>query len=245
MKPKGHRLLHNPLLPGFTLIEMLAVLAIVGIIVSMTVPAVVGLSKANTLTVAARQLSDDLNLARQMAINNRSVVYVLFVSTIKTPTIKSLQKGQGSQYAFFSDRKVGDQPGVYHPVFLGKWKSLPENMFIIPYKFANVQGNPDYTPFPKRTFKFTREFFPGESSDLDVEMPYVAFSPAGKLLNGRQQDELITVFIGSMVTDFNPNGTIARRIIFETPVGDYTNQPTRIRVDWVTGKSRIERLEIK
>ena len=45
----------------------------------LAVPAIRGFTRSNTVTSANRQLLDDFALARQWAINTRSVVHVIFV----------------------------------------------------------------------------------------------------------------------------------------------------------------------
>src|SRR5262245_48400431 len=64
---------------GFTLLELLVVLAIVGLLAAVTLPAMKGMRQSNALSAANRQLLDDLAAARQRAIKDGTVVMVLFV----------------------------------------------------------------------------------------------------------------------------------------------------------------------
>jgi len=64
---------------GFSLLELLAVIAVFGILASFTMPAVSSVMRASDLRTGAQILSEQLGLARQMAIaKNRSVEVRLY-----------------------------------------------------------------------------------------------------------------------------------------------------------------------
>lgn len=69
---------------GFTLLELLVVLGIIGALAAISMPMVRGFGQGNALAAAERQVADDIALARQYAIKNRSVVYLVF-AVPKTP----------------------------------------------------------------------------------------------------------------------------------------------------------------
>ena len=71
---------------AFTLIEMLMVIAIIGLLAVIALPSMKGISGSNIIAAADRQLLDDISLARHKAITSRTTVHIVFVP----PTISSM-----------------------------------------------------------------------------------------------------------------------------------------------------------
>lgn len=69
---------------GFTLIEMVTVLVIIGIIMGIGIPSVTSLMKSGALSAATRQVSNTLSQARQYAITQRVKTRVVFPKTSTT-----------------------------------------------------------------------------------------------------------------------------------------------------------------
>ena len=67
MKPPS-KFPHRSLPQGFTLVEILVVLALIGMLLFMTVPGLKDVFKGSKLTTTADQIANDLSLARQLAI---------------------------------------------------------------------------------------------------------------------------------------------------------------------------------
>ena len=133
--------------PAFTLIELLMVIAIMGILAAIALPTLRGL-KPNAKVAATRQLLDAIGRARQLAISQRTSVYMVFVSpnfwsdpaaAAWTPNdwavATNLFDKQLLGYAYVCLRSMGDQPGVHTPRYLSSWKTLPQGAYISPEKF--------------------------------------------------------------------------------------------------------------
>jgi len=152
---------------GFTLIELLVVFTIIGLIAALSMPALKGFGQGNLVNNVARQLTDDISLARSRAISDRCTVYVLFVSTniywernqfqsrlnqaaMELPAMErqrfiqssrllwtNLAQQQYTAYAVYASRTVGDQPAQRKPRYLTEWKVLPDGVMFHPYKLTN------------------------------------------------------------------------------------------------------------
>ena len=146
---------------GFTLIELLVVIAILGIMAALTVPVLKNFARSDATLGASRQLLDGVARARQLAISQRTTVYMVFMPmNFWTPTwmdangqnptaawnnltpaqqtaATNLCDKQLTGYTFIAKGAMGDQPGQHAWHYLAPWQSLPDGTFIAWTKFTN------------------------------------------------------------------------------------------------------------
>jgi hypothetical protein len=240
-------------------LELLIVIAIIGLLSFLALPAIKNISKSDVLGAANRQLLDDVSYARRLAVRNRATVYMVFLPSQYTgygamftgpdqAHATDLLGMQYNGYAMFTWRRVGEQPGQNHPTYLRDWQTLPQGIFIPEWKYTT--GNGGVAPF--RTAPIP---FPNANSQL-VRLPYVAFNYQGQLVqfdpNGNPTntvgDEVIPLARGALFFPTDPNTKDylwQSPQITENPPGNSINNYNHVRIDWLTGRAKLERPEIR
>ena len=255
---------------AFTLIELLVVIAILGIMAALTVPVLKNFAKSDATLGASRQLLDGVARARQLAISQRTTVYMVFVppnfwnglSSAQTNTPAGMTAAinlcdkQFIGYTFVSLRSAGDQPGQRTPHYLAPWQTLPDNTFIALAKFANSPAQ-YYTitdpisaaAYNVYGFNTNATFpFPTENAAPWIPLPWIAFNYLGQLTTDGVDvsgfDEYIPIAKGSVLFARDP---ATKTFQFnppdasEMPPGNSTNSSYNIvHIDRLTGRAVLE-----
>jgi prepilin-type N-terminal cleavage/methylation domain-containing protein len=169
--------MRKPLINGFTLIEMLTVIVIVGIMLALTIPAVTSLMKSSGVSVATRQVSNTLGLARQLAITQRVYARVVFPYDTVTPlgTESMLYRA----YAVMINRD-NSAAAIANWKYVSKWEYLPVGVVFL--NRAPLPAPPPATGALDDTSSLNRGLglpFPETTVAPATTLAYIEFTPSG------------------------------------------------------------------
>jgi len=255
-------------LRAFTLLELMVVIGIIGFIAALALPHVGGIGQANSMTAALRQLQDDLGLGRQLAMRNRSPVYMVFLPPMfwtnnlyldppagfEIPTgqqVSNLVAHQYSAYALVSTGSVGDQPGQHHPHYVTDWRFLPAGVFLAPFEFTLTYYPTNLTTTNTlsgitnvnvlQPWSTVSVPFPSlYPPNTAMPLPCIGFSPQGSLMTPFT-NQYIALARGSIFypTDTNGSPLFQPPNLAENPPGNDANNPHLIQIDWMTARATL------
>jgi type IV fimbrial biogenesis protein FimT len=218
---------------AFTLIELLTVIAIIGLLAAIAAPTLKNFRKGDATFAATQQLLGAVAQARQLAISQRTTVYLVFVTTnfwndpaylnLKSMGLltdadlheaTNLADMQLTGYNFVSLRTVGDQPGRNTPRYLSTWTALPSTVTVAqdkciarPLYLTNLANKSGFRVYG---FDMTNGIpFPLAQTAANTpavtfpSLPIIGFDYQGRLISG--QDEFIPIAQGSVTTPRDKN----------------------------------------
>lgn len=213
---------------GFTLVELMVVMAIAGVLMMLAMPAFTGISGSAALNGAANELNAVLKQARQNAMTNSEITYVVFPessSLVLNPGGTSIDCSQDGDepvanrsYMVFSAKRRFDGTGAYDFKRLSNWYHLPQDVV-----FFTTGGNNNV---------FEQKInVPVDDDGIDTialyssgEMATIAFGPTGGLLYHYSDGQVFSSSFYLIETSGEANADAEGKVI-EVPA--------------LTGRSRI------
>ena len=129
----------RPEFAGFTLVELLVVMALMVIMVGLVAPAVNNIGQANSLSGGGRLVGNLLTIARSEAINQRTRVQLRIVTKLQSGT-----DDLSVHYRKMSLWKLAQSgaSGSYVPI--SKWETLPDGVLFEPSLNPLTKSAPSY-----------------------------------------------------------------------------------------------------
>lgn len=180
----GRHCCHGVCVQAFTLAELLVVIAVMGIVIAISIPAFQGIGRGAGMRAATVQVKTTLGLARQWAITHRQRTYVVFPTWYSGMSSNSYKACRA--YGVFAVTDLATGSGYYAK----DWTFLPPGVVF------NTDGTLSATVFANSCL--TNVPFPSAGSPQRL-MNVVAFKPDGA--GGRVGDYRVYLAEGGVVVD--------------------------------------------
>ena len=241
-------------LPGrcsaFTMIELLAVLVIAAVLVGLSVPTLERLMNGGGVGAAAREVSNMLGYARQIAITQR--IYARVVFPCKSTNIHSEMWYRS--YAIMTNR---DNSAATTWAYVTKWEYLPPGTFF----FGGDSSTQIMAPVPDSGTGSLddssslnvgntgtgggRMFFPYTGVGLGRQLAYIEFGPTGAATALSPGSGGGTLAITEGIVNVNASASPPIRLIPSSTTTNTANPKlanvTTISVDSLIGRIQVTR----
>lgn len=186
----------------FSLIELISVIAIMVIIMAITLPAFLTMTKGQAVELAAREIGSKLKAVRSYAITNRVRTALVF------PTNQAFNAGMADRYAYKSYRacKLDLNNNITAWVSDEKWEFLPTGTIIqdiIDSTTFTVPSDNIYTPIFSKSTGADTSLNPDNKvfSSSNITFQSVTFKPTGDSIGSVTP---IRVFVGEGANNTDP-----------------------------------------
>ena len=248
---------------AFTLVEMLAVMAIIVVMLLVALPAFSGFNQGESRRGAAANLMAVLDRARMMAVSDNLPTYVVFADKISGGSQQVNPNLWGRAYAIFQDQ----DNVTFNVTQRTPWLYLPNNVAFKTNGQAAVAGDGSgngsdessvtcITPvstsnYTDPTFVVTGSALPsGTTGSLSVQLPYWKFANTGAVDPswvsahtgaGQPQNPLRALMFTGYV-DGNGNEVSTQRASTKSNTNGVSNQAAQlleeVDVNQVTGRAK-------
>jgi prepilin-type N-terminal cleavage/methylation domain-containing protein len=225
---------------GFTLMELLVVLAVMAILIALTVPTLVGLSGSTSLSTGTRQVSNYLTLARTEAIAKHTVTR--FVVVTKASETEEVAYRRYGIWVWVPEEERGEDGREFRP--LSSWQELPLGAVFEPkdpvYIRDALYAEDDASSIRGDYFLEKSPLFTAETGGEEFTMQYMEFTPSGAArMTGGAARNIMLVVTGGVIPPGSEEGESS--ILYKNAEEGVPKNWAQMNVDSLTGRVRIYR----
>ena len=203
----------NPLTPrrpaaAFTLVELLAVIGIMGLLAAVGVPALKGLTGSGGRKQALSQVMGALEIARNTAISNRTNAAVIFPDSTFASGDAYKYRSMAVVSYFDTTIATNTKSNIPYEKLVSSWIVLPQGISFLPtYLKTTTKTNMISVDANIR--------IPPKTNNVSITCPGIIFQSDGGLLDGATNSIAGVAFFEGTVTGTTTNPT-SKMTNFET-----------------------------